>query len=184
MINLAPIGSQSSLHAGGSWISQDLSFKLLNSFTIQSRVKKKQEGIHRFLKEISPEKFGPFDSVERQIWWPRSHDNRGSSVRGDRGLDCVAIIPWSRGDQATIARWSDHDRIAIRLWSPHELSVVRWRSHNHFTIACLMQIGRSRSLHASPGKPSNLSFWFARPMEIRRSHCIHVSTGEPSIAVT
>ena len=39
-INPAPFALQSSVNAGGSQRTDDLSFKLLNSFTIQSRVKK------------------------------------------------------------------------------------------------------------------------------------------------
>ena len=60
MINPAPIGLQSSLNAGRSQRTQDLAQKSLNSFTIQSRVKKTREE-HRFLKEISHEKRRPFD---------------------------------------------------------------------------------------------------------------------------
>ena len=62
MINPALIGSQSSLNMGGSRRIQDVALKSLNSFTIQSRVKKRREE-HRFLKEISPENLGPFDPV-------------------------------------------------------------------------------------------------------------------------
>ena len=43
VINPASIGSQSSLNVGGSRRTQDLTLKLPNSFTIQSRVKRKQE---------------------------------------------------------------------------------------------------------------------------------------------
>ena len=60
VINPAPIGSQSRLNVGGSWRTQDLAKKLLNSFTIQSRVKKTREE-HRFLKEILPKKRGLFN---------------------------------------------------------------------------------------------------------------------------
>ena len=49
-INPAPISSQSSLNAGGSRRTQYFSFKSLNSFTVQSGVKRK-EGIHRLFKE-------------------------------------------------------------------------------------------------------------------------------------
>ena len=45
MINPASIELQSSLYAGGSRRTHDLSQKSLNSFTIQSRVKKGREDI-------------------------------------------------------------------------------------------------------------------------------------------
>ena len=44
MINPAPIRSKSSLNEGGSRRTQDFSFKSLNSFMIQSRVKKNKRG--------------------------------------------------------------------------------------------------------------------------------------------
>ena len=61
-----PIESKS----GGSRRTQDIPLKSLNSFTIQSRVKKIREE-HQFLKEISPENLGPFDPVTGGI---DSHD--------------------------------------------------------------------------------------------------------------
>ena len=53
VINSTPIGSQSSLNAGGSRRTQDLALKLLNSFTIQSRVKLKTREYIDFYREIS-----------------------------------------------------------------------------------------------------------------------------------
>ena len=55
MINSAPIGSQSSLNAGGSRRSQDLVLKSLSCFTIQSRVKKREENTSVFKEELLQE---------------------------------------------------------------------------------------------------------------------------------
>ena len=52
MINPAPIGSLSSLNVGGSRRTQDLDLKLVNSFTIQSRVKRKQLSTSVFTEEF------------------------------------------------------------------------------------------------------------------------------------
>ena len=53
VINPALIGSQSCLNAGGSQRTQDLAWKYLNSFTIQSRVKRKQESISIFKEDFA-----------------------------------------------------------------------------------------------------------------------------------
>ena len=53
VINPAPIGSQLSLNVGGSGRTQDLALKLLNSFTIQSRVERKEESTSVFKEDFA-----------------------------------------------------------------------------------------------------------------------------------
>ena len=66
MINPAPIGSQLSLNVGGSRRTQDPAQQSLNSFTIQSRVKKQGEE-HRFLKGKFRKNCEPFDPVKGRL---------------------------------------------------------------------------------------------------------------------
>ena len=54
MINLALIGSQSNINMGGSRRTQDLAFKSLNSFMIQSRVGLQKRAFIGFEKGFHP----------------------------------------------------------------------------------------------------------------------------------
>ena len=60
MINPAPIGSQSSLNAGGSRRTQDFAQKSLNFFTIQSRVEIQKKNIDIY-KGFQRKNRRPFD---------------------------------------------------------------------------------------------------------------------------
>ena len=67
MINPAPIGSQSR--------TQDLAQKLLNSFTIQSRVKFQREEEHRFIEKVRENrKLSDSVKIDRR---PRLVDDHG-----------------------------------------------------------------------------------------------------------
>ena len=84
-INPAPIGSQSSRNAGGSWRTQDFTQKLLNSLTIQSKRK------NHVLQEKSPRK-------SRTVQFRED----GSTVAIARSS--WATIPWS--PHLSLAQWS------------------------------------------------------------------------------
>ena len=112
MINPASIGSQSSLNAGGSRRTQDLVQKLLNSFTIQSRVKIQGGEEHRFIEKVR-ENCGPSDSVKTDRW-PRSHDDCGP-----RSQDPTIIAhPIFIGRSGYIHVWPTIAEITINLMRP------------------------------------------------------------------
>ena len=73
VINPTPIGSHSSLNAGGSRWTQDLAQILLNCFTIQSRVKRKRESSlvfkEEFPREIQVVRFGEDWSMAAIVRW-------------------------------------------------------------------------------------------------------------------
>ena len=94
--------------------------------------------------------------------WPSTAGDRGHDFRSDqitialdRGHDHTTIWPWSHGYRASIVDLLFYVEVAIR-----------WRSHDHFTIASLMKIQRSRSFHVSLGKPSMCP----RIFTVSRSH--------------
>ena len=167
MINPTLIWSKSSLNVGGSWRTQDLSFKLLISFTIQSRLKKKT----REYIGILPKKFRLFDPMIGADWWPQSHNHREPSICSNRGSNYATNGPRSRDNWATIAWRSGHDRTSIGVpnlvvWSSSCVEVssrvahrsldlilclpldshVRWRSDAPDASTCRQVSHPSRSL--------------------------------------
>ena len=103
---------------------------------IQSRVKGKQEGIHRFLREISPEKFGPFDlgrdgidGYDRTMIMGHQCGEVMVLIAHQMSHDRALIGPRSRDGRAMIARrsWfviflyqpSDEDRAEVSPRGAH-----------------------------------------------------------------
>ena len=91
---------------GGSRRTQDLSLKSLNSFTIQSRVKKKQESTSVFKGEFPQEKIGPFDPMIGGIY---GHDHTMIVGHECRKI-MVLIVHQMSHDRATIGPRSCIDR--------------------------------------------------------------------------
>ena len=114
MMNPAPIGSQSSLNVGGSWGTHDLSFKLLNSFTIESRVKFfiEKKVVHQFLREISARFSGHLIQLRGLI----------------DGHDYTMIVSHQYAAiMATIMWWLGHDRGSIKPRSHGDRAVIVWK---------------------------------------------------------
>ena len=127
VINPALIGSQSIINMRGSQRTQDLAQKLLNCFTIQSRVMFTR-GRTSFYKEIPREKLGLFHPV-RVDSWPWSRDGRGPWSYDDHGprsqdlADLISIIT---------SRWvhlSPHDAPQSRLNQGCQMSLKSHFKH-------------------------------------------------------
>ena len=111
VINPAPILIESSLNAGGSRRAQDPSFKLLNSFTIQSIVKKEQGSTSVFKGDFLPKNSGRLirwrggiDGHDRTMIMAHQSEMIVVLISPQMSDDRAAIGPRSRDDQTTIAR--------------------------------------------------------------------------------
>ena len=127
-INPAPIASQSSLNAGGSWWTRDLPENLLNSFKNGSKVEDRDRDLNRKTQL----------RTRGTLWRVRFSSNRdlhltagktsGRSPRSWRDRAAIVTPSWrnhlhdlQKAFNGGLRSWSTHDRgpIAARSWPYH-----------------------------------------------------------------